>query len=60
MSDDLTIRGPQDPTKVNVNEPWEVRYWCKHWSVTETELKAAVTAVGTSRKAVANKLGKPY
>ncbi|MPT33491.1 MAG: DUF3606 domain-containing protein, partial [Chryseobacterium sp.] len=27
MSDDLSKRRPQDGTKVNVNETWELEYW---------------------------------
>ncbi|MBV9076671.1 MAG: DUF3606 domain-containing protein [Methylobacteriaceae bacterium] len=58
MPDDLSIRRPQDPTKINVHEDWEIRYWCKKWSVTPDQLRAAVKAVGVSTKAVAAKLGK--
>ncbi|MFL6650273.1 MAG: DUF3606 domain-containing protein, partial [Sulfurifustaceae bacterium] len=29
MADDLKIKQPQDPTKINVHESWEVNYWCK-------------------------------
>ena len=46
MPDNLNIRQPQDPTKVNVNEPWEVRTWTAKFGCTETELRAAVKAVG--------------
>ncbi len=27
MADDLSKRGPQDATRINVNEAHEVRYW---------------------------------
>ena len=27
MSDNLNKRGPQDASKINVNEEWELRYW---------------------------------
>jgi len=46
MTDDLTKRGPQDGSRVNVNEPWEVRYWCREFACTEDQLRAAVRAVG--------------
>ena len=52
MADDLTNRGPQDRSRVNVNEPWELRYWTQHFGVTEAQLRAAVSAVGVSRDAV--------
>jgi hypothetical protein len=57
MADDLTKRGPQDRSKVNVNERWEVDYWTRKWNVTEAQLRAAVE-VGTSAAAVARHLGK--
>lgn len=46
MSDDLNSRGPQDASKVNVNEEWELRHWTKTFGVSEEELKAAVKQVG--------------
>ena len=46
MSDDRTNRGPADRSRVNVNEDYEVRYWCKEFGCTETQLRAAVRAVG--------------
>jgi hypothetical protein len=39
MSDDLENRGPPDRSRVNVNEPWEVRYWTKALGCTEAELR---------------------
>jgi hypothetical protein len=58
MSDNLQHRGPPDTTKVNVHEPWEVRYWCGKWNVSEATLRAAVTAVGVETRNVARHLGK--
>jgi len=46
MSDDLTNRGPKDRARVNVNEGHEVKYWCAKFGCTETQLRAAVKAVG--------------
>ncbi|MDB5840140.1 MAG: hypothetical protein JWQ23_2092 [Herminiimonas sp.] len=31
MSDNLSERGPQDRSRVNVNEQWELAYWTKKW-----------------------------
>lgn len=59
MADDLTIRRPQDPTKINIREEWEVRYWTNKWKITRQQLIDAVKAVGTSVAAVARYLGKP-
>ncbi len=46
MADDLKNRGPQDRSRINLNESWEVAYWTKELGCTETELRAAVKAVG--------------
>ncbi|AMJ65928.1 DUF3606 domain-containing protein [Hymenobacter sp. PAMC 26628] len=46
MSDDRTNRGPADRSRINVNEDYEVRYWCKEFGCTEAQLRAAVKAVG--------------
>ncbi|NEK15046.1 DUF3606 domain-containing protein [Rhizobium leguminosarum] len=60
MTDDLTKRRPQDARKVNVNEPYEVRWWCSEFGVTETQLRTAVTAVGVEAGNVAKRLGKRW
>lgn len=46
MPDNLNIRQPQDKDRINVNEPWEVRYWTQKLGVSEAQLKQAVNAVG--------------
>lgn len=46
MAHDLRDLGPADSNRVDVNEPWEVRYWGDKFSSTEAQLRAAVTAVG--------------
>ena len=48
MADNLTKKEPQDGSKVNVHEAWELEYWCKKLGVTAQQLKDAVAAVGTS------------
>lgn len=58
MADDLTRRRPEDPTKINVHEKWEVEYWCKKWGITPEQLKKAVDTVGVQTKKVAEHLGK--
>lgn len=52
MSDNLNNRGPQDASKINVNEEWELRYWTKKLGVSAEELKAAVKKAGVSVDAV--------
>lgn len=58
MPDDLTNRGAQDRSRINLNEPHEVKYWTQKWSVTQEELQRAVARAGTSAVAVARALGK--
>ena len=58
MSDDLTKRRPQDTTKVNIHESWELAWWSNHFGVTKERLIEAVKAVGTSADAVRRHLGK--
>jgi hypothetical protein len=31
---------------VDLDQPWEVRHWCKQFSCTEQQLRDAVTSVG--------------
>jgi hypothetical protein len=59
MADDPTKRGPQDRSRINVNEPHEVRYWTQTLGVTEAQLRSAVAAAGAEVKDVRVYLGKP-
>jgi hypothetical protein len=52
MPDDLTKRRPQDASRVNIHEPYEVRWWCHEFGCTEAQLRYAVALVGTSATAV--------
>ena len=45
MPDNLTRRKPEDSTKININQDWEVRYWCKSIEVSETVLRKALEVV---------------
>ena len=58
MPDDLSNRGPADRSRINVNEPWEVRYWCKDLGCTEQQLRDAVKAAGVMADAVRRHLRK--
>ncbi|QYJ19984.1 DUF3606 domain-containing protein [Achromobacter sp. ES-001] len=58
MADDLKDRGPQDRSRINVNEAHELRYWTQALGVTEGQLREAVQAVGASAAAVRKHLGK--
>ena len=46
MADNLSNRGPADRSRVNVNETWELTYWCGVLGCTPDRLRAAVRAVG--------------
>ena len=52
MPDDKSKTPPQDASRVNVNEKYEVEYWSKRFGVTPDRLKKAVQKVGTSVKAI--------
>ncbi len=48
MSNVVKNREPADRSRVNVSEPWEVKYRCKEYGCTEQQLRQAVSAVGES------------
>jgi hypothetical protein len=52
MSDNLQDRGPQDRSRINLDQAYEVRYWSKQLGCTEDELREAVRKVGNSADAV--------
>jgi hypothetical protein len=52
MADDLSNRGGQDRPRINVNDEQDLRYWTEKWSVTFTNIKAAVKIVGPMVKDV--------
>lgn len=58
MPDDLKNRGPQDRSRINVNEDHEVRYWSKELGISEDQLRESVKAAGVSVEAVRKYLGK--
>ena len=48
MADGKTIRGPQDRSRINLEEDYEVRYWTEALNVDEPTLRGAIQAVGSS------------
>lgn len=48
MSGDLKNGAPADRSRVNINEPSEVKYRRKEYGCTEQQLRQAVSAVGVS------------
>lgn len=58
MPDNKNITHPIDAKRIDINDPTEVRSWCKSFKCTEAQLKAAVIVVGTSGAAVRKHLGR--
>ena len=58
MSDNKQDRGPQDASRINVHEEYEVRYWTKALGITKDELEAVVEKAGTRSDAIRKELGK--
>jgi hypothetical protein len=56
MPDDRSKTRPQDASRINIHEQYEVEYWSKKFGVTAEALKAAVAKVGTSAEAVERQL----
>ena len=52
MSDDKTQKRPQDASRINIHEPYEVNYWIDVFNCTKAELISAVSKVGTSAEKV--------
>lgn len=50
MADDLGNRGPQDRSRVTVNEPYEIAWWTEKFGVSEKQLRDAVKKAGVSAK----------
>jgi len=46
MADDKNRKGPEDPDRINVNQPHEVLYWTDKLSINEATLRLAVDKVG--------------
>jgi Protein of unknown function (DUF3606) len=58
MPDDLTNKGPQDPSRISLLEPHEVQYWADKFNVSKERLSEAVRNVGHSAAAVEKELKK--
>ncbi len=58
MPDDLSDPGAAKRSRIDINEPYEVRYWTGHFGVSEEELRKAVAEVGVSARQVGEHLGK--
>jgi hypothetical protein len=58
MSDDLKNRGAQDRARINMSEPYEVRYWTKELGVSEDELRQLVNEHGGSAEQIRDAVGR--
>jgi hypothetical protein len=47
-----TDSGPVDRTRINMNEPYELRYWSKELGVSTAQLKSVVKKVGDGTDAL--------
>jgi hypothetical protein len=56
MSSNRNDSGPTDRTYINMNEPFELRYWSKELGVSQSQLKALVLKVGSATEAVRQEL----
>jgi hypothetical protein len=56
MADNLQSAGPQDRSRINVHEEWELRYWTQELGVSKERLAEIVKEVGTSVAAVRQRL----
>lgn len=58
MADNLQNAGPQDRSRINVNEEWELRYWTEELGVSKERLAELVKEVGPTVAAVRQRLAK--
>ena len=56
MSEELKNRGPADRSRINVNEPGEVKFRRKEFGCTEQQLRQAIAAAGDSAAKVSQYL----
>lgn len=56
MADDPNIRGPQDRSRINMQQEHEVRYWTEKFRVTKEQLQQAVDQAGPMADAVEKRL----
>jgi hypothetical protein len=56
MTDSLITKEQPDRSKINMNQPDEVRFWTKHLNISTEELQKTVDKVGNSAAAVRKEL----
>ncbi len=58
MTGSLSRRHPQDASRINVHEDWELRYWSDRWNVPRQQLMDTIKRVGLQVREVARALGR--
>jgi hypothetical protein len=53
----LTRKEVADRSKINMQQPHEVRYWIRHLGVSKEELQKAIEKVGNTAATVRKELG---
>jgi len=57
VADHRTNRRRPDRSKINMHEDYDVKYWTRHFAVTQDQLRRAIDRVGNSVAAVRKQLG---
>jgi hypothetical protein len=52
MLDNKSNRGPQDRSRINLNEDYEVRYWCREFRIAPDQLRELVQQLGNSAETI--------
>jgi predicted DNA-binding protein YlxM (UPF0122 family) len=54
----VSRRHPQDSTRINILESWDLQYWSDRWNVPRQQVVDAIRRVGDQVHDVAQALGK--
>jgi hypothetical protein len=54
----VSKRHPRDCPRINIYEPWDLRYWSDRWNVPRQQVVEAIRRVGDQVNDVAQALGK--
>jgi hypothetical protein len=46
--DDKSKKDYRDKTRINKNEPYEMKYWTKKWDISNQQLIGAITATDST------------
>ncbi|ALG66421.1 DUF3606 domain-containing protein [Beggiatoa leptomitoformis] len=57
MPDNRNIIAPQDRTKINIHQDYELNYWSREFGVSKDDIIVAVNTVGVSVARVKSYLG---